>query len=979
MVEPNRYGQFVPHTSPRLKRDGNLRDDPVSRRTLRDRRWSRTYQPEDQPYNGNRLGLGHYRCPFGFDFPYTLCNFSTSPCKCYDKVEGIRLDCHGRYLTSIPTLEDVPHERVISLNVNNNEIMEVSKKDFHTYSALQCIDLGNNRLTILPEDVFSNSKNLSAIFISGNLFTKIPEQIFPYNRNIEVISLIHIGPDVKIATLGKNWAYLTRLRELPLTGVTITTRLDKHFLSNLDPTGVSNVEIVGSYIPELYGEGTFEDLPNLTNLTLSRLYNLNNDMTRKVLWGMNKTNLHHLELEGNALLGKVYAELFEGLHGTKLDYLSLSFSLITFIKDGAFYHIPNLLTLILVKLPITHISNRTFMCLDKLTYLTIDSCDLLQIDYAFMPLRSLLYLDLSNNRQLEQLTTKAFKNLHSLKKLSIKYLHLDEFYNYTFADLGNLTLLDASFLKPRHNPYLHFGKHAFHGLANLLQLNLKAANIAMLQREYFEPLSKVHIIQLRGNNFIDSKVSRDVFQPIKRTMCRLDLEESNINKYMLGKGFLNDLPALRDLKLGNNNLRILPNNSFVGCSQLQSVDLHHNRVTHIPYALKITESLTILSLHNNKISYINDSAPYYDLMYLRDKMSSTGPEGFHFMLSQNPYNCSCAMVKTFIQWFNETNILDRLWDNPSSYICSYAPFKEMLAVPLIKFNKTLCMYFQEPDNHMVVILSITVGVVYFMVSTFVIFCYVFRWDISWLFFVWRWRRIEEDGGEEFEYDAFICYSSKDYKFVRYQLIENLEENTSSHDDMEPISNNNESQDKEYFRLAIDFLLFLPGGLVSDYIIDYMNRSRKTIILVSQNFLDGNWTMWEYQLAQSRALGRRDTLIVVLLESVPMRKMPRGLNKLIKDRAHIEWTDNPNGQEVFWRKMRKALQKPVPCAETVGPGLSSLSERSESPRQEIEYQICPQARNPEVGEELIARNARCCNLQGPLYTMEDPQTSINDLV
>ncbi len=776
---------------------------------------------------------------------------------------------------------------------------------------------------MLPEDVFSNSKNLSALFITGNFFTKIPEQIFPYNRNIKVICLINIGPDARVDILGKNWTYLTHLREFPLAALTITKSLDKKFFSNLDATGVTHVEIVGVSIPELYGESIFEDLTTLTNLILSQQHNLNNNMIRKALWGMNKTSLHHLELEWNENLTKVYVELFEDLHGTALDYLSLSFSKIFEIESGAFYHTPGLMKLCLQMLPITHINNRTFMYLDKLKYLTLASCDLVQIDYAFEPLVSLLYLDISNNLQLQNLTTNAFKNLHSLKELIINGLYLDELYNYTFADLRNLTLLDVSHLKLRHRPFLHIGGHAFYGLSNLLQLNVIHANVATLQRAYFEPLSKVQIIRLSGSNFPDDRVSMDSFQPVSSTLCRLDLENNNINKYELSSGFLNNLSVLQELRLGYNNLMILPNNSFVGCSQLQYVDLQHNVVTHIPYALKMLKSLTLLSLRHNKVMYINDSAPYYDLTYLRHKVRRNGSKRYRFMLSQNPYNCSYAMVKNFLQWFNQTKVLDRVRDYPSSYICNYSPFKTMLSVPLIKFNQTLCMMCDNPDNYNVVIISITVGVVYFVASMLAIFCYVFRWDISWLLFLWRWDRTKEVAEEEFEYDAFICYSSKDYMFVRYELIEHLEEKTKSQDDVEPIPNLEDTQGHQYFRLAVDFRLFLPGGLVTDYIIDYMNRSRKTIILVSQNFLDGNWTMWEYQLAQSRALERRDTLIVVLLEDIPMRKMPRGLNKLIKDRAHMEWTDDPIGQDVFWRKMRKALQKYISCSGSAIPGLSSV--------------------------------------------------------
>ncbi len=862
-------------------------------------------------------------CPFKYDSP--KCNFSTSPCDCYDTAEGIRLECNGQYLNSIPALADVPRERVISLNLYGNYITNVSRWDFCKYPALQCVDLSNNQMHMLPEDVFICSKNLSTIFFDHNCFTKIPEQIFPYNRNIEVISLRDIGPGDREATLGTNWTYLTHLREFHLTDTIFTTPLDKQFLSNLNPTGVSIVEIAGNHIPS-YGESVFEYLPDLTNLSLSRLHNLYDDTTRRVLWGMNQTNLRYLLLEHNPRLRYIAKEMLEGLQGTKLDYLSLSFSRVFDIEDGAFYHTPNVLALCLQSLPITHINNRTFMYLDKLMYLTLTSCDLEHIDYAFEPLGSLLHLDISNNLQLQHLTTNAFKNLHNLKELIIRYLHLDELYTYTFTDLRNLTLLDASLLELRHKKtYMHIGDHAFHGLTNLLQLNVIHSNIATLQRAYFEPLSKVQIIKLSGNNFLDGMISRDCFQPVSSTLCRLDLDDSNINKYMLGTGFLNNLSNLQVLRLGYNNLITLPNNSFDGCSHLQHVDLQQNLLSHIPYVLKILEPLTFLSLHNNQIEYINNSAPYYDLTYLQNKVSSTNSTGFFFKLSHNPYNCSCAMVKNFIQWFNQTKVFNRLQGDRYSYECNYAPFKEMLSVALIKFNKTLCMLCEEPDNRNVVIISITVGVVYFVASILVIFCYLFQWDISWLLFLWRWKRVKEDGEDEFEYDAFICYSSKDYTFVLNELIENLEQKSKKQDNVELEPKPKDSQDYEYYRLAVDFRLFLPGGLVSDYIIDYMNRSRKTIILVSQNFLDGNWTIWEYQLAQSRALERRDKLIVVLLESVPMRKMPRGLNKLIRDRAHLEWTDNPNGQEVFWRKMRKALQKPVSPSRSANSVPSTLTE------------------------------------------------------
>ncbi len=512
----------------------------------------------------NRLRNEQRMCPSrGLKATEDQCPFHVPKCRCYKSEQGIIIECRGAQLNRIPRLEISKPEDVISLDFGHNQIERVVKKDLCHYTSLRCIDLSDNRISALPGDVFSCSPNLASLCIDRNLFSEIPEQIFQYNSNIEILSLRAIGPRMTVSKLGPDFNYLKRLKKIELSGVHIP-ELDKQFVSNLEPTNVSTIELSEVNITD-YGANVFEKLPNLTNLTLSGLNNMGSQTVRTILWGLENSKLQRLALERNPALTYVAYRMFEGLNGSSLTSLSLAFSQISLIEDEAFFHIPMLESLHLSNLPITSINDRTFRHLRELRYLSLESCALAQIDYGFVPLQSLLHLDISNNTQLQNLTTRALKSLRSLSVLVMNDLHLDHLHNYTFCDLKNLSHLEASNIKLRHKKYLHIEPDAFHGLSNLVEMSLIASHVATLQKEYFVPLKNVKIIRLRGNSFINAKVIPDCFEPVRGSLSWLDLGESNITFYQLSSGFLNDLTSLTRLSLGKMLCYFLPNQAKTGC------------------------------------------------------------------------------------------------------------------------------------------------------------------------------------------------------------------------------------------------------------------------------------------------------------------------------------------------------------------------------------------------------------------------------
>ena len=113
-----------------------------------------------------------------------------------------------------------------------------------------------------------------------------------------------------------------------------------------------------------------------------------------------------------------------------------------------------------------------------------------------------------------------------------------------------------------------------------------------------------------------------------------------------------------------------------------------------------------------------------------------------------------------------------------------------------------------------------------------------------------------------------------------------------------------------FKFCIHERDFLPGNTIEDNIVNAIENSRKTILVLSDNFLTSGWCEFELQMARMESVRKRTNLLIaVILEPLSARNMSRGLQRLIRRNTYIEWSENPRKKERFWEKMRTAL-KPV---------------------------------------------------------------------
>lgn len=107
--------------------------------------------------------------------------------------------------------------------------------------------------------------------------------------------------------------------------------------------------------------------------------------------------------------------------------------------------------------------------------------------------------------------------------------------------------------------------------------------------------------------------------------------------------------------------------------------------------------------------------------------------------------------------------------------------------------------------------------------------------------------------------------------------------------------------------------FLPGHWIVDNIMSAMERSRRTVFVLSENFVQSDWCRYEldfshFQLFDGNASG--DAAILILLEPLSKDDIPKRfckLRKLMSSTTYLEWPQEEERSGEFWRSLRSALR------------------------------------------------------------------------
>ncbi|RZB41667.1 TIR domain containing protein [Asbolus verrucosus] len=147
-----------------------------------------------------------------------------------------------------------------------------------------------------------------------------------------------------------------------------------------------------------------------------------------------------------------------------------------------------------------------------------------------------------------------------------------------------------------------------------------------------------------------------------------------------------------------------------------------------------------------------------------------------------------------------------------------------------------------------------------------------------------WWVTEEDLDKDKIYDVFVSYSHKDEDFVTQKLIPWLEGGPHP------------------YKLCLHYRNWIPGEFIATQVTNSVLESRRTLVVLSPNFLESVWGKLEFRTAHMQAMSeRRVRVVVVLYGDVDINSLDRELQAYLKTNSYLKW-----GEAYFWNKLMYAL-------------------------------------------------------------------------
>ncbi|KAG8591668.1 hypothetical protein GDO81_000262 [Engystomops pustulosus] len=353
-------------------------------------------------------------------------------------------------------------------------------------------------------------------------------------------------------------------------------------------------------------------------------------------------------------------------------------------------------------------------------------------------------------------------------------------------------------------------------------------------------------------------------------------------------------------KISDSIFNCLPNN-------LEVLDLSSNQILSIGKGVTHLKSLKELYLPSNQLSHIPDCGFFSkNLMYLNideNFIQSPSMEQLtkcqnvkQIIVGNNKYQCNCEL-KAFISTAEvlQGNLIG--W--PQSFICEYP--QELKGLILKDFHPS------EISCNIFILLGLIVGTMVLLLIIMFFLCKYF--DVPWyirMILQWLRRkyRLKNRNNEESIigkcFHAFISYSQQDYEWVQNSLIPNLEKGDNS------------------IKICHHVRDFIPGRTIIENIINSIEKSYKSIFVLSPNFVQSEWCHYELYFAQHSLFGKNsDNLILILLDPIPQYLIPNKYSQLkavMKRKTYMEWPKEKGKHGLFWANLREAIQTNIPLED-----------------------------------------------------------------
>ncbi|XP_046551631.1 toll-like receptor 4 isoform X1 [Haliotis rubra] len=832
------------------------------------------------------------------------------PCKCHYDGERVIADCRNRTLEKVPShllsnitdlnlsvnhirrLENgsLSYAHLTRLDVSFNRLKDIELGAFQELRNLEVLNLTHNRLSptkVYRDGLFKRQAKLKVLHINQNVESRPYDESL--NRRVESRSLkdspnssfiekdihhMHFGNHFgRDAYPGPAFKYLISLQDLRIDGPK-----ELYFGKGFTLKQLQSLSLGGRFrtcYTRYLRNDTFEDVPhlqtldvsycllidieissfevlkNLTSLLMSHNRYLGITKMGQATYGLQNSSLRTLNVNRiGQIMGRstlLTVEDVKYLKNTKLEELYIEANRIEIIDKNVMSNLPTSLKKISIKE-----NNLSFgLYLMELSVLT----DLKWVDASHQDTSIISFFDTTS--------------LHSRRLLQLDKYNKPIRGNVTIYVPPNVTFINAS-----------HSKMAFEVLR--FQIGENKIREIDLSFNYFTlwtgpiigltHLEKVHV----SNNFCEH-LAEGVFSYFP-SLKYLDIS-SNYLGYTLTNDTFSEMPLLEYLDLSNNKISSLPKLIFKNSSRLEFLKLGSNYMMSWNIDI-INFNMTSINLSRNAFDEIPS--------LLRHQVRCMVRHDFQLHFNDNPLKCNCLTLNS-LKWMIDNSFklpgLDKM-------ICVDDSNRQL-------FLKDIHQIVFDLDKKCTSYLGLSIGVLCLVMLVLSLSTtgigYRFRWKLRYLYYLVRIKHRgylaaeeEEDGGPQFEFDAFISYADEDRGFVVEDMRRILE-------------------GQHGLRLCIHHRDFLVGEAIAANILHAIRSSRRTVIILSRNFLKSYWCKYEVEMAKMESIYTgRNTLLVVILEKIPVKNLPPNIVELMRQDSYLEYTDDREGQEVFWESLQRAV-------------------------------------------------------------------------
>uniref|UniRef100_T1IHT5 TIR domain-containing protein n=1 Tax=Strigamia maritima TaxID=126957 RepID=T1IHT5_STRMM len=297
--------------------------------------------------------------------------------------------------------------------------------------------------------------------------------------------------------------------------------------------------------------------------------------------------------------------------------------------------------------------------------------------------------------------------------------------------------------------------------------------------------------------------------------------------------------------LQHNRITTLPSKDNCIWKRIFYLDLSYNQMNSLANLTRTATNLQVIRLDHN---LLDEYQPIISEMVMHNRTVT---------LSGNPWICNCGIVQMKNLIFKDHYVKDR--DNMSCVSPNDGTIHMFYNID------HFCPTDDDSSNHFLIV-TILVPVFAIVLIAFV---------------------TEEEIDADKEFDAFVSYSGEDSDWVKEFLVAGLESGYPK------------------YTLCLHGRDWIGGVLITDQIIKSVHLSRRTIIVLTNNFLASNWSRFEFDIAYQQAMNDQvRRLIVVIPDQVPdLSTTDKEFSTFISLTTYLEAS-----KPYFWRKLRSSMPR-----------------------------------------------------------------------